>query len=192
MTINGHQVSKGDTLKISMVETQRRTIIDGVHIENGDATGDALRHQFGGAAVVPDYGHIRNCILRKNTAAMGGGALYLHPKALVSGCLFEHNRARQGGAVFVKPVPDNEETVDTRARIFTSTFVRNAATKAGGGISYFNNVRVNSSVFWANMGNTESNVEGRLENMQTNYTVEDYPFAYSAVENMRKIGRAHV
>ena len=178
--------------------TAGTTILDGLFIEGGRADGEDEGHQRGGAAIVPGYAHIRNCILQNNKAAGDGGALYLEPKALVSGCLLKGNEASRGGAIGVKAgetdvnYDDNlDAQVAEMAHIYTSTFVHNKATGAGGALWFKDNVRVNSSVLWKNEASENMNVSGETNPHSTSnqkVTLKLYPMAYCAVENVRVPG----
>ncbi len=85
-----------------------RAVIDGIYITGGQANlqtvgsgSSALNiNRYGGAAIVTDFAHVRNCILRENQGIFGG-ALALTHNALVSGCLIEQNTASYGGAIYV-------------------------------------------------------------------------------------------
>ncbi len=85
-----------------------RAVIDGIYITSGQADLQAVNsgstdlniNRYGGAAIVTDFAHVRNCILQKNQAIYGG-ALALTHGALVSGCLIDQNTANYGGAIYV-------------------------------------------------------------------------------------------
>ena len=189
----------GQTLE----EVTQRTILDGLFLEKGQATGEVMKHQKGGVAIVPAYGHIRNCILEDNHATLAGGALHLQPRALVSGCLFQKNHAQNGGAVSValegenleKEEKGNENAVVApagMAHIYTSTLVENTAEGSGGALWFGNNVRANSCVFWANKAGANMNVAGTINpkasTVQPTNTLDFYPLSYCAVEHRRVPG----
>ena len=201
--------TKGGTDYISLADYagNRKAVVDGVFIQGGMAVGESNSatkdiDRYGGAAVVTDYAHVRNCIIRKNIALNGGGALCLKPGALVSGCLIELNAATgndgKGGGIYVQPstqTANGTTTFDTsKARVLTSTIVNNWAQNDGGGIYFGNdapNLRANSVVLWQNDSNGELNVSGLLDPFsQTVETgaVEDYPLSYCAVELLRVPG----
>lgn len=205
-------VTEGGTDYLSLADYagSRKAVVDGVFIQGGMAVGESDKSdtknpdpdRYGGAAVVTDYAHVRNCIIRKNTALNGGGALCLQPGALVSGCLIELNAATgndgKGGGIYVQPhasTSNGTTTFDTtKARVLTSTIVNNWAQNDGGGIYFGNddpNLRANSVVLWQNDSNGELNVSGLLDPFsQTDETgaVEDYPLSYCAVELLRVPG----
>ena len=194
--------------------TSDRAVIDGIFITGGQAdakgTGsDANINQYGGAAIVTDYAHVRNCIVRDNKATYGG-ALALTHGALVSGSLIDQNTADYGGAIYVfengtvlsdgttiATKAQTGETMDHRmAHVYTSTIVNNLANQQGGGI-YFGqdddniNVRVNSSVIWQNNSSNMANVSGLYNPTRTDNTVsseEFFPFSYCGVQNLRLSG----
>ena len=196
-----------------------RAVLDGIFLTGGKADAPASReqtlqtiHQYGGAAVVEPYAHVRNCIVENNTATYGG-ALALKEKALVSGCLIRNNTANKGAGIYVfedgaqlsesarvgrytvHTAQGSEAKMDANMpHVFLSTVVRNEAQQ-GGGLWFTNseaNVRVNSTVLWRNTANDQENVSGayspeKPESDQTS-TIEFYPFAYSAVQNLRMSG----
>lgn len=184
-----------------------RAILDGLYIEDGDAEGEITTsseadiNRYGGAAIVPDYAHVRNCILRNNTAANGGGALFLQEGALVSGCILTDNSAEKGGAIYVQQNtianfdPTKWDYIRNFAHIISCTISDNEATSSGGGLWFNNNVRVNSSVLWNNKSNNAANVNGQTDPFSTqaeSNTSVFYPFSYSAVENIRMAGMNNI
>ena len=184
-----------------------RAILDGLYIEHGDAEGEIITsseadiNRYGGAAIVPDYAHVRNCILRNNTAANGGGALFLQEGALVSGCIMTDNSAEKGGAIYVQQNtianfdPTKWDYIRNFAHIISCTISDNEATSSGGGLWFNNNVRVNSSVLWNNKSNNAANVNGQTDPFSTqaeSNTSVFYPFSYSAVENIRMAGMNNI
>ncbi|MCF0203637.1 MAG: hypothetical protein HUK08_09760, partial [Bacteroidaceae bacterium] len=117
-----------------------RAIIDGCFITGGKAIGDAtdliqqgitdgksgytLIDEYyspanaGGAAIVPSYGHVRNCVVENNMAKTNGGALLLKPRALVSGCILLNNSAEgYGGAIYAY----EPETANTASPLYIAT-----------------------------------------------------------------------
>lgn len=184
-----------------------RAILDGLYIEDGDAEGEIITsseadiNRYGGAAIVPDYAHVRNCILRNNTAANGGGALFLQEGALVSGCILTDNSAEKGGAIYVQQNtianfdPTKWDYIRNFAHIISCTISDNEATSSGGGLWFNNNVRVNSSVLWNNKSNNAANVNGQTDPFSTqaeSNTSVFYPFSYCAVENIRMAGMNNI
>ena len=172
------------------VPTEYRSVLDGLFIENGQATGEVDDYRYGGAARVPAYAHIRNCILQNNEATEGGGALYLEPNALVSGCLLQENTAKNGGAIYV--AEPEASTVDKKAYVLTSTIVNNTAETTGGGIWFDTNLRANSVVLWQNTSSERANISGQTDpkSSDANFqqTINNYPLSYCAVENVRVPG----
>ncbi|MBQ0056987.1 MAG: right-handed parallel beta-helix repeat-containing protein [Bacteroidales bacterium] len=195
--------------------TPDRAVLDGIFITNGRADGEDFgdnnasvnQNRYGGAAIVTDYAHVRNCII-KNNSAIYGGALALTDNALVSGCLIKDNTANYGGGLYIiepgktlsndtnRKIPDNG-----KALVYTSTIVRNTAEDQGGGVwfsSDIDNIRANSVVVWANESSDQANVSGLTtpsrtdEEIRNNKTVDLYPFAYSAVQNRRLSGASNL
>ena len=202
-------VTEGGTDYLSLADYagSMKAVVDGVFIQGGMAVGESNSatkniDRYGGAAVVTDYAHVRNCIIRDNSALNGGGALCLQPGALVSGCLIELNAATgndgKGGGIYVQPHASTSNGTTSfdinKARVLTSTIVNNWAQNDGGGIYFGNddpNLRANSVVLWQNDSNGELNVSGLLDPFsQTDVTgaVEDYPLSYCAVELLRVPG----
>lgn len=190
------KVIAGQTMtdKASAMGNYNKAVLDGLHITGGMANGVKAEDQRGGAAIVTDFAHVRNCIVRDNYAAEEGGALYLQPRSLVSGTLLEANSTGgAGGAIFVEEPTSAQKAADATgyARIYTSTIVKNSAGQ-GGGINFETNLRANSVVVWNNEANAQTNVSGQLDPFSTvastSQTVEDYPMSFSAVENLRVAG----
>ena len=190
------KVIVGQTMtdKASAMGNYNKAVLDGLHITGGMANGVKAEDQRGGAAIVTDFAHVRNCIVRDNYAAEEGGALYLQPRSLVSGTLLEANSTGgAGGAIFVEEPTSAQKAADATgyARIYTSTIVKNSAGQ-GGGINFETNLRANSVVVWNNEANAQANVSGQLDPFSTvastSQTVEDYPMSFSAVENLRVAG----
>lgn len=167
-----------------------KAVLDGLHITGGMANGINDDDRRGGAAIVTDYAHVRNCIVHDNEAAEEGGAFYMKPRSLVSGTLLKNNTSsNRGGAIFVEePAVASSENY---ARIFTSTIVKNSA-KEGGGVNFETNLRANSIVLWDNTANAQANISGQLDPYSTqagvSQTMNDYPLIFSAVENLQVAG----
>lgn len=201
----------------SLADIEDRAVVDGLFIKGGQADGMSMGssvkniNEYGGAAIVTDYAHVRNCILQNNYANYGG-ALALTHKALVSGCLIDQNKANYGGGVYVFAnrsnlsdktmvitVPDEGKALDANMpHIYTSTIVNNKADKLGGGLWYGDdiNVRVNSSVIWQNSSADQANVAGVCEiSKPSDSTIDDviyYPFAYSALQEIKADGKDNI
>ncbi len=198
-----------------------RAVVDGIHIIGGQADLEASGtdgsqvniNRYGGAAIVTDYAHVRNCIVRDNEGVYGG-ALALTHGALVTGCLIDRNTAEQGGAIYVfkngtvlsdgtrvetvndeyDPETNNTETrYDLNMpRILSTTIVNNRADVQGGGVWFEDNARFNSVVVWHNECPDQANVRG-LYNVtrpsgQPYMTTEYYPFNFSAVQDITPSG----
>ncbi len=201
-----------------------RAVIDGIHITSGQADLQSLSsgsqtvniNRYGGAAIVTDYAHVRNCIVRNNSGVCGG-ALALTHNALVSGCLIDRNTAEYGGAIYIfehgtrlsdgtvidtenadyTPVlTDYDHRYDREMpHVYSSTIVNNTATRQGGGVWYGTaeaNVRFNSTIIWQNTCPDQPNVSGiyniTRHDDQTYATTEFYPFNYCALHNITASG----
>lgn len=217
---DGHEI-KGANL--SSKGFTDRAVLDGLFLVGGQADGVGFGStastvnidQYGGAAIVTDYAHVRNCIVKNNTATYGG-ALALMNKGLVSGTLIIDNEADYGGGVYViedevtlsngmvnQTAHGSGEALDTNMpHVYTSTIVKNTGVQQGGGLWFSNdadqpNVRVNSTVLWENSSPDQANVAGQTSpDMPTDdtsiSTLEWYPFAYSAVQNQRLSGTSNI
>ena len=183
--------------------TEGITILDGIILKHGNASGQSDNNKRGGAGIIPDYVHIRNCIVSDCLAAEQGGGLYLKPGAVVSGALITHNQAKQGGGIYVEAL----ETGKTEpAKIINTTIINNEVTSGGrGGGLHFGrgNAYMMMCVVWGNTGNTGKNVYGvtdetvklTINAIKDNNGVvrtEHYPFNYSAVEAIRQPGENNI
>lgn len=171
-----------------------RAILDGVFIQDGSANGVNEADKHGGAAVVTNYAHIRNCIIYDNTATKQGGGLYLQPGALVSGCIFKENTADEGGAIYVEEPTAEQlsqysetERDKAYARVYNSTVVNNTASVKGGGIFFETNIRAKGVVLWQNTANDMNNVAGTFDS-EAIQEEKNYPFSYCTVQNNRLPG----
>lgn len=175
------------------------TQIDGIYLKNGNASGQLSGQQDGGGAIVPQYVHLRNCIVQNCYAANQGGGLYLLPGATVSGSLITYNQAKYGAGVSVAPLSGG---LSEPAKLLTSTIINNTTYTGGrGGGLHFgeSNAYINSCVIWRNNANTGKNVYG-VTDKQVTLEIEGikdangktrtlhYPFNYSAVGGIRQPG----
>lgn len=152
-------------------------VLDGLFITGGNADGSLREDDSrGGGVLAESYAHIRNCIVRGNSASQEGGGVYLKPGAIVSGSLICDNSADTGAGLYVDSESESDSTY-----IITSTVVQNKASGEGGGI-YFTDrsLNVNSSVFWGNTANYAKDVYGNYNGDEN----DTYPFTYVAVENL--------
>ncbi|MBQ8938887.1 MAG: hypothetical protein IJ047_01515 [Paludibacteraceae bacterium] len=171
-----------------MTDAKDRAVLDGLFIEDGYANASDDEGRIGGAAVVTDFAHVRNCVIRNNDAAGEGGGLYLKPYALVSGCIIRDNSANIGGGIYVES-PERPSN-DSLAYVYASTICANTATASAGGIWFDNTyVRVNSTALWHNEANDNANVSGVFSRSSSE---TKYPFNFCAVESRRLEGQANV
>lgn len=157
--VNGYHVVTFGEKPDGWTGADTQTIIDGVWLIDGSATsmaGAGNSNTQGGGAIVPAWGHVRNCVVQGNTAIEGGG-LYLLPGATVSGTAVLGNTADNGGGVYA----DNTKiTEGTRSHIISCTIADNSADDGGGlfledGAS----MQVNT-VIWGNEAPSNKNVSG--------------------------------
>ena len=185
-TVNGyHAVTFGDG--------SETTIIDGVTLTGGKATSmvGSGENTQGGGAIVPAWGHIRNCRVYGNEAIQGGG-LYLKPGALVSGTDINGNTADEGAGIYA----DNTDAADgLRAHVVSSTVTDNTATENAGGIYFADGGALFlNMVVWNNTASSDNNISGPVYSTFTDTEMADasaangnnftnfFPFNYSFVE----------
>ncbi len=169
-----------------MTDEKDRAVLDGLFIMDGHANSPDMADRIGAAAVVTHYAHIRNCVIQENTAEAYGGGLYLKPYALVSGTIIKNNTAETGGGVYIEA----PSSLDSLARVFSSTICENTARSTAGGM-YFNNTyaRVNSTALWHNEANDYANISGVFSRSSEE---TDYPLNFCAVESRRLEGQGNV
>ena len=188
--INGyHTVTFGEKPK-SWQGKDKKTIIDGIYLTDGKATamtntGNNIR---GGGAIVPSWGHVRNCVVRDCQAVEGGG-LYLLPGATVSGTAIIGNTAEEGGGIYANATG---VTSSNRSHMVSCTITDNEATSVGGGVYMEGGALMSlNAVIWKNTAPSDKNISGEITS-----TFEDeiwhkhleseiqeyYPFNYSFVE----------
>lgn len=139
-----------------------QTVIDGVWLVDGSATsmaggGDDTR---GGGAIVPAWGHVRNCVVTGN-ASVDGGGLYLMPGATVSGTLVYGNSADNGAGVYADNTDLDVDTGGNRSHIISCTIAGNEAADGGGGLYLEDGASMQvNTVVWGNTAPTGNNVSG--------------------------------
>ncbi len=147
------------------VAADARTIIDGLYLEDGHATATTTLHSRGGGAVVPAWGHVRNCVVSHCEATIGGG-LYLEPGAMVSGTAVLENFAKMGGGIYAA-AESLDGTVqadkDHRSHLVSNTVGDNEAKGVGGGIYLEDGAAMAlNTVVWGNTAPADKNVSGVL------------------------------
>lgn len=191
-----HAVTFGDPAE---GQSGLSTIIDGVTLTGGKATSmvGSGENTQGGGAIVPAWGHIRNCRVYGNEAIQGGG-LYLKPGALVSGTVVNKNTAEEGAGIYASvPQPTEEGEIPTvePAHVVSSTVTDNTATENAGGIYFADGGALFlNMVVWNNTASSDNNISGpvystfsdsKMEAASAangNNFTEFYPFNYSFVE----------
>jgi len=123
-------------------------VLDGLVISSGNADGEKLEDQFGGAFVLSNQTKvvIQNCTFEKNHAKLGGGALSFSVvmSGVISNCIFYANSAADGGALLFKG--------EGRTQLTRATFTSNVAKKSGGaiGVEKGAQIKVDQSWFLSN------------------------------------------
>lgn len=184
---------------VTFADGSETTIIDGVTLTGGKATSmvGSGENTQGGGAIVPAWGHIRNCRVSENEAIQGGG-LYLLPGALVSGTVVNKNTAEEGAGIYAsvpQPTEEGETQTVKRAHVVSSTVTDNTATENAGGIYFADGGALFlNMVVWNNTASSDNNISGPVystfsdEEMKAasaangNNFTEFYPFNYSFVE----------
>ena len=184
---------------VTFADGSETTIIDGVTLTGGKATSmvGSGENTQGGGAIVPAWGHIRNCRVSENEAIQGGG-LYLLPGALVSGTAVQSNSAEEGGGIYAsipQPTEEGETQTVKPAHVVSSTVTDNTATENAGGILFEDGAALFlNMVVWGNTATSDNNVSGPVYSTFTDTEMADasaangnnftafYPFNYSFVE----------
>ena len=170
-----------------MNAVEYRAVVDGVHLIDGQATDNSGFKGMGGAAVVPNKAHIRNCII-SDCEALKGGALCMLKGGMVTGTLMRDNTAQEGGAIYA---PTCGEENAFHAYIINNTIAGNSATTGGGIYHDEKTVMVGNCVIWGNTATTDKNISGAVDTKAADYvqgmgdtSVEYYPYNYCFVEKM--------
>lgn len=168
-----------------------KTTLDGLYLKYGKANsmaGAGNKNTIGGGAIVPEWGHIRNCVISDCEAIQGGG-LYLMPGATVSGCGIFNNKADEGGGIFA----DNMDAgPDKRAHLISNTITDNTALETGGGVYIEDGAAMfSNTIIWGNNSASDKNISGVVSQtyqdnnfyeLSENSVEELYPFNHCFVE----------
>ena len=161
-SVNGYHVVTFGERPDGWTGADKRTILDGVYLEDGKATsmaGTGNPNTRGGGAIVPAWAHVRNCVVR-NCEAIEGGGLYVMPGGIVSGCGVMRNTAETGAGIYANGEGVGESN---RAHLVSSTVTDNTATSTGGGLYLEDGaMMVSNSVLWGNTAPSDKNVSGVL------------------------------
>lgn len=151
-------------------QADARTVLDGLYLQDGRALsqagqleGELNMNTVGGAAIVPAYVHIRNCVVAGNQAANLGGGLYVQPGGLVSGTLVYDNTAVEGSGIYAAANDQNlDDDAAERPRIISSTIGRNGTEGSDAASLYFGigTTVVNTTVWGSRTG---VNVRGNAD-----------------------------
>lgn len=166
--VNGYHAVQFGTA--GTVALEKPAVLDGVYLEDGKAVstiGNGDPRTRGGGAIVPANAHVRNCMVRNNTATQGGG-LFVLPGGRVSGCVVTENTAEEGAGIYASADGEDMSEVGSRSYILSCTVGGNTATGTGGGIlSERGAALVANTVVWGNTASSDKNVSG--------VTMETYP-----------------
>lgn len=180
-TVNGyHAVTFGERPADYPNNVATTTIIDGITLSGGQAlttgAGDGSNNDKGGGAVVPAWGHVRNCIVSGNEALQGGG-LYLQAGATVSGTLIKDNTAENGAGIYAANDKQDGTTAVTATSgtyIISTTVAANTSNETGGGIYLEDGAAVSlNSVFWGNDAPSDKDISGMTEQTYTDDYIGD-------------------
>lgn len=158
--INGYHAITFGEKPTGWTDANTQTIVDGIWLEDGSATslaGTGNPNTQGGGAIVPAWGHVRNCVVT-NCEAIEGGGLYLLPGATVSGTAVIECTATNGAGIYA----DNTDVdADTRAHILSCTIANNEASSTGGGLYMEDGAVMNvNTVIFDNRAGSDKNVSG--------------------------------
>lgn len=158
--INGYHTITFGEKPTGWTGADTQTIVDGIWLEDGSATslaGTGNPNTQGGGAIVPAWGHVRNCVVM-NCEAIEGGGLYLLPGATVSGTAVIECTATNGAGIYAA---NTDVDADSRAHILSCTIANNEASSTGGGI-YMEDGAVMSvnTVVFDNRAGSDKNVSG--------------------------------
>lgn len=180
-TVNGyHAVTFGERPADYPNNVATTTIIDGITLSGGQAlttgAGNGSNNDKGGGAVVPAWGHVRNCIVSGNEALQGGG-LYLQAGATVSGTLIKDNTAENGAGIYAANDKQDGTTAVTATSgtyIISTTVAANTSNETGGGIYLEDGAAVSlNSVFWGNDAPSDKDISGMTEQTYTDDYIGD-------------------
>lgn len=168
-----------------------RAKLEGLYIEGGRATGVGEEDQRGGAAVVPSYAHIGDCIVRDNQATTYGGAFYMMPGSVLEGSILENNEAAYGGAVAVAESTTNDSTSLSWALLLNNTISGNTASMRGGGLWFNDNARTWNCVYWLNTGAEQNDISG-VTSTSDEQNMVNCPVNFCAVTNQTLPGNNNI
>jgi len=154
---NNHVVKAGGGGAIFIDTVDTLLIADSLFDSNGAVCMDSIeshseyvqQHCMGGALQVNQYRNltILGSIFSNNTAASVGGAImitrpmapYADPATtlkitVISGCHFESNQARDGGAIYIIEIDNTIDRESALIEISSTTFQENFAKESGGSV----------------------------------------------------------
>ena len=145
----------------------RLAMVDGCYITDGNANESDGHKALGGGVLVPNFGHVRNCVVTSNSAQYGGG-IYALPGSTVSTSFITKNNAYYGAGIYA----DNGDTADgtdgERAYIFSNTIGANTASVQGGGIYLESGAAISlNDVIWGNNAPSDKNISGTTDKKYT-------------------------
>lgn len=195
--INGYHTITFGEKPTGWTGADTQTIVDGIWLEDGSATslaGTGNSNTRGGGAIVPAWGHVRNCVVTDCEAIEGGG-LYLLPCATVSGTAVIKCTATNGAGIYADNSDANNISVtpSTRAHILSCTIANNEASSTGGGLYMEDGAVMNvNTVIFDNRAGSDKNVSGVVSEQYADNKLKDvfsntgqesfYPFNNCFVE----------
>lgn len=195
-----------DDGSVATNQTAMMTIVDGIVLEGGNATTNDGTKGWGGAAILPSFAHVRNCVARNNEAVYGGAFYMLPGGSLVSGTLVRNNTASYGGGIYANNGGKSEEDAKKaayRAYIASCTIVANEASQMGGGVYHEAGSAVAANtIVWGNSAASDKNISGIFDEKYTDiyirfftgegtYTSDIYPYNACFVESYDVPGIVH-
>jgi hypothetical protein len=107
-------------------ETSRSKIV-GITIRLGQARGEKIPHDRGGAIRISNSSPtISSCVFVGNSASAGGAISFNNSSSIIQDCRFEQNTAIRGGAIFI---------FKSTTTIESNGFFNNSATYGGAAMS---------------------------------------------------------
>ncbi|WP_353480713.1 T9SS type A sorting domain-containing protein [Haliscomenobacter sp.] len=173
---------------LSLIDPDSLNLIDGVIIENGNATKNTsnssdFQSKGGGILVLNNKAKkgkitIRNAIFRNNIGSLGGGIALLETQlnvsteSIIESCMFQQNYGQSfGGAIYVQTYSHSSNITINECQ-----FVLNSAVNLGATIfhSFAGNVKITNSTFDRNESRGTASI--RVESINDPIQIEGCEF----------------